>query len=241
MNFRFGIAAWAVLSLGLGGCVSFATMGTARTLPEGHVQFLAAPSYETALVTGDDTRYSSYDEAPQLVLGANYGLTDRVELGVRAWLVGAQVGTKLALLRPDSDESGLNLSLAPSLSYAGIGDDTYKPFGILVRTDQFLSFQLPALVGIRWRRHELVLGARAAATGVFSKYTPAQRLIWSVGGSVGLAVRLHPRIRVVPEVAVLQPIGTDVVVSHWQRTYLHFGVAFLIGTADEPEVPAATH
>ena len=79
-----------------------------------------------------------------VVITADTGLTDRVELGARVWLPGVALEGKVALLRSDSPEEGFDVSLAPSLGWMGIvfSSDTGDDSGLHV-----VTVSLPLLFG----------------------------------------------------------------------------------------------
>lgn len=177
----------------LGGGCSFSSLTTATNLPEGQGQFFIAPGV---------SRYQrSHGEpliAPQLELGGRYGITDRIEVGGKIWLPGAQTDVKVALLDKGRDEGGLRLALDPSLAYIGGFEGT--PDG--GATLHVITTTLPLLVGWRWGEHELVVGPRVVDqvwTGTGDTLTAN---IVAVGSSLGFAWYVGNGITLTPEVSV---------------------------------------
>jgi hypothetical protein len=71
----------------LAGCPSFTTMGTARTLPERRGQLFVSPGYMR--LTSFQREAGSHGAIsvglPTVEIGGRYGVTDRLELGAKAW------------------------------------------------------------------------------------------------------------------------------------------------------------
>jgi hypothetical protein len=144
------------LALALAGCGGFAQMGRARTLDPGQWEFGAGltlvgkvdPSY----VPGDPPAADSYISpggfSPELTVGV--GATPRIELGVRAYPLGGELGVKAQLLRGQV----VDLAIAPSV-FAGLYQRPGDEGGVYAR--------LPILAGINLgARTSIVLAPEAA-------------------------------------------------------------------------------
>ena len=224
----------AVCSLGLLGCPSVSTMGSSRTLDQGRVEFMVAPGVYGASVGEGVATF------PQIEVGARYGITDKFEMGAKAWLLGAGVDAKVALIRPLSPASGFNLSLNPALSYISLsgGTDTGNASSTL------LHIHLPVLVGYRFGAgHEVVVGPRIVDTLLLANAggnTAAANAI-SIGSSVGLRLRLGNGFRIMPEFSVIVPVigssaaGTS---SAGGGTLFQAGLGFMFGDDGGLEVAA---
>jgi hypothetical protein len=223
-SLRWLLACFAALSLT--GCPSAANLSSARTLDRGRVQAFGALSAYG--LRGSD---GSLVALPQIDVGARYGLTDRVELGARAWFIGASVDSKLALVRPESAESGLNVSVAPGVGYQG----SWGLYGSLVDSNagatSVVSLSLPLLFGIRFRgSHELTFGLRGIDQLLLSSRSgriEAGHLVW-LGGSVGAGFRVAPSVRLVPEVGAVYPFvpGT----RSLELLFFQAGLGVLVGS-----------
>lgn len=182
------------------GCATFGTMQTASTVGQGHTRVALEPSMWGGALPGGSLLI------PLVTLSAEYGVTNRFDVGGRVGLEGFEVWGKLELTPPVAP---VIVSVAPSVGgMALVGTGTGG--GVFF-------FQVPVLVGIRIGGSELVLGPKihdwmlVAASGS----TTGGGNLFSVGGSVGFALRLGSSFRVMPEVAVLRPVlasvhaGTD--------------------------------
>lgn len=215
-----------VAAASLLGCPSASTLSSARTLDRGRVQ--AFGGFSAYGLRGGD---GSLIAIPQGELGARYGVTDRVEVGARAWFIGAAVDSKLALLRPESPESGWNVSVDPGLGYQG----NWALYGSLVDSNasgtSVMSVSLPLLVGRRFAgAHELTFALRGLdqlMLGTRSGRLDVSHLLW-VGGTVGASFRVGPSVRLGPEVGVIYPFvpGT----RSLELLFFQAGVGLLVGS-----------
>ncbi len=185
----------------LAGCPSFSTMGTARTLPKGKGQFFVAPG---GMVLKDFQRdsngqYESFG-LPTVEFGGRYGVSDGVEVGGKVWMMGAELDTKFALLRAPTADAGLDLALAPSLSfYPFTSGDQNATYGWL---------HLPLLVGVNLGGSQLVVGPRVSGMLITGSGDDISA-IW-LGGSLGYAWKVGDGFRVLPEVSVAYPARVTV-------------------------------
>lgn len=194
----------AVLALALFGCPSFSTMGTARTIGRGKTQLLVA-----AEGMGSAT-HSGVGVLPQLELAGRYGFTDDVELGLKAWYLGAALDAKVQLIRSANPESGLDVAFDPTIGWGAPNK---------------LTVAVPLLLGFNFRGgHQLVLGPRLVDQLWFDPAQPAARAVNALlaGMSVGFAWKISERVRLMPELSVLYPIAAAPGVS----TYAGTGVAY---------------
>jgi hypothetical protein len=223
----------------LSGCASVSTMGLARTLNKGAVQGWVAPSgggivATTGVSPGSVGAGIGY---PLIEGGVRVGVTDHFELGGKLGFSGIGLEGKGALVRSESMESGVNVSLNPGVTFVGIGSG-----------DLFLgtvTFHLPVLIGIDFAGHELVIGPRlidqlflggAGATG-------ASINVLYAGGSLGIAIKLLPGLRLLPEVAFGVPflvtgsatgVGTASQLGGGGLIF-QAGLGFLFGSPDQYE------
>lgn len=185
----------------LAGCPSFSTMGTARTLPKGKGQFFVAPG---GMVLKDFQRdstgqYESFG-LPTVEFGGRYGVADGVEVGGKVWMMGAELDTKLALLRAPTADAGLDVALAPAISlYPFTSGDQNATYGWL---------HLPLLVGVNLGGSQLVLGPRVSGMLVTGSGDDISAL-W-LGGSIGYAWKVGDGFRILPELSVAYPAHVTV-------------------------------
>jgi len=184
------IVAWAAV-MSLAGC-SFSSLTTASNLPEGEGQFFVAPGYNRYQRSQGEPLW-----APQLEVGGRYAITDRVEVGGKVWLPGAQVDVKVAMLGQEERGRGFNLSLDPSLGYLG-GFEGNPEGG---DTLHIVTVGLPVLMGWEFGESELVFGPRLIDqvwTGTGDTLTAN---IVAVGASLGFAWYVGRGVTVLPEVS----------------------------------------
>ncbi|MGA9521284.1 MAG: hypothetical protein WBV82_07460 [Myxococcaceae bacterium] len=181
-------------------------MGSSRTLDRGRLEFMVAPGVYGAS-TGEGVV-----ALPQIEVGARYGITDRFEMGAKAWLLGAGADAKIALVRPLSPASGFNLSLNPAVSYISLSAGA-EGSTTATASSTLIYIHLPLLAGYRFGGgHEVVVGPRIVDTlglvNVGGTTSAANGI--SVGSSVGLRLRLGNGFRIMPEFSVIVPvIGTS--------------------------------
>lgn len=189
----------------LTGCPSFTTMGTARTIPEGNTQwYLQTGAVQLQGWTTDSAGMDEDFTLPAFEFGARHGITDDVEIGGKLWLLGVELNSKFQLYRSPVAGSGVDLALAPALSF--------YPFS--TENDQgknetaILSWvHLPLLVGVNTgpMGSQLVIGPRLSAT-VVSVEGNTGALLWG-GGSLGYSVVVRRNFRFLPEISVMYPFA----------------------------------
>ncbi len=169
----------------LGGCYSFTTLGRARTVPKKHAEVLVATGFTgTATLEGDSNIRPSFE------IGARYGVSDALDVGVRVGDYGASLAGRVQLVRSPSENSGVDVLLAPGLAYT---------------LEDKLALELPCLVGFNLKGgHQIVLAPRLVwqmRFGVGDLDRPAQFLF--AGASVGFAARLSKHVSLIPELGML--------------------------------------
>ncbi|AKI99490.1 Hypothetical protein AA314_01117 [Archangium gephyra] len=177
----------------LSGCAS---TGMARTLDPGQFQFSVSPS---AQISVGSSGLGNNVPAPQLELGARYGVTERIDVGAKVYFPGVEADVRFGLLRAPSLQSGVDLTLAPSVDYL--------PF-LSTNTPWIVS--LPLLVGLNFNGSQLTLGPRVSYLLPSENRESGNTFL--VGTSVGYAVPLNPSIRFITELSVLAApasLGSD--------------------------------
>ena len=180
------------------GCVS---TGMARTLDKGALQVSlgGGVQYAGSYSLGEALPPHSI-AMPQVDLGVRYGVTDRFDVGARLFLPGAAVEGRYALVRAPSLQSGIDLTLAPSLLYSDGGRGTHAD-------EPFLHLDVPLLMGVNMRGSQLVLGAKAGV--IVNPENPTSfygRPALTLGTSLGVAVPVTPWLRLLPELSLrMQP------------------------------------
>ncbi len=181
----------AALVLGCAGCMSFTTLGRARTVERKRVELFAAPELRaTATLDGDPT------VRPAGEIGVRYGVADRVDVGARVGESGGSVTTRVQLVRSASRRSGVDLLIAPGVAYT--------------LTDK-LALELPLAIGFNLPgENQIVLAPRAVYQmrfGVGGLDHPAQFVF--VGLSAGFVWQLAKHVALAPEIAVLEGVYSE--------------------------------
>jgi hypothetical protein len=194
----------------LAGCPSFTTMGTARTTPLGKTQLYVA----TGGVQLRDWRLQDSAGStgtlesvglPQFEIGVRHGVSDTVEVGGKIWFLGAELDSKFQLLRSPGEGSGIDVALAPALSlYPFTAEDSS---GADVQAI-FAWAHLPLLVGVNiGGGSQLVIGPRLSDM-IVSAGGETTNVFWA-GGSLGLALKMGPTFRILPEVSIAYPVAAS--------------------------------
>ncbi len=218
----------------LGACASQSGLGRATTLEVGASQ--VTPLVEGSFVSA---RFSpTASTAPWLQLGIGYrrGLTERFELGARAWGFGLQnyftaggvgIDAKVQLYRGER----VHLAVAPNLKYHAIAlADAPWHVGIV---------EVPVLLGINLGPHQLVLGVRVSDALLTGAGTNPVNTFW-LGAHLGVSFRIK-RVELMPEVGLLvSPVAFNGETPDPQRggaSLLHAGVSVAIDTSRPRVVP----
>lgn len=244
MNLR--VASPLVVLL-LSGCASVSTMGLARTLNKGAVQGWVAPGGGGVLAIASTPGAAAPGIGyPMVEGGVRFGVTDHFELGGKLGFSGIGIEGKIGLIRTPTMDSGVNLSLNPGATFVGIGVNN-----VFVGT---VSFHLPVLIGIDFAGHELVIGPRLIDQVVIgsSGASGTSLNILYGGGSLGVALRVSPGFRILPEFSFGVPFfvsgsttggGTTSALGAGGLIF-QAGVGFLFGSSDQYEraepLPALT-
>ena len=184
----------------LGGCASFSTMSTARTMPRDQTQVWVAPEFVGMTFDAGDPPDRQSISVPQFELGFRRAITDDVELGGKLWLLGAAIEGKFQLLRAPTQDGGIDVAFAPAVGWLGFNSGDAQ-FNVVT-----LYLNLP--VGLNAPGgSQLVLTPKA----IYQRYMSSgdggggSADLLFVGGSVGYAWKLGT-MYVLPEISVMQPI-----------------------------------
>lgn len=167
------------------GCYAFTTLGRARTVERKRLEVLVATG-----ATGTGTLAGDPNIRPSFEIGARYGVTDALDLGVRVGDYGASLAARVQLHRSPSKSSGVDVLVAPGLAYT---------------LEDKLAVELPLLVGFNFKGgHQLVLAPRVVYQmrfGVGDLDHPAQ--FWFAGASAGFVWQLTSHVALMPELGAL--------------------------------------
>jgi len=210
----------------LTGCPSFSTMGMARPLKPGSMQIVIAPEGEGGTLNGPTGQATGF--LPQGELALRYGVNDIFELGAKIWLIGAALEGKLGLLRSPTMDGGIDLSVGASLSYLGITSST--------GTLSLSTISVPLLVGINFGGHQLVLAPKVVDVIGSGPTGIAHQL--NVGTSVGLALKLGPEFRLLPEISVIYPAAGQFFGGILEPPIVQLALGLMFGGSYDTAQPA---
>lgn len=218
---------WLLLLLALamacGGCPSFSTLQTPRTVPDGELRFAALAGGAGALsdAAGPGPR------AAQFELSARYGLGDRVDVGVKLYALGVEAGVKWLILR-----GPLDIAVAPALSYASFDDQMGTSFnafyahlplllGWNISDRVTLSFGPKLMFGYQFRSGDVVRDDLLLIEGLL------------VGMYVSVPIRIGRAFWIAPELNAYANVTNGRV---GDVTIYQGGIGFMFGGA-EPALP----
>lgn len=205
----------ALLTL-LTGCATVGTFQSADTLGKGGRQFGLEPSIWWPY-NGEDT------PLPNVGMTARWGVANEADVGFRLGTSGLEILSKFGVVQ---GPTAVTVSVAPSVG------GLYVPYKD-VRAG-VIGGQVPVLIGVNVRRHELVLSPKVHTWYLLGGED--REFAINLGGSVGFAFRLGKRVEIIPEaVAVVPvkswPLGEEPValVQPGDGLMLQGGVALLFG------------
>ena len=207
------------VALACGGCPSFSTLQTPRTVPEGELRFAALAGGAGAL---------SDEEGPgprsaQFELSVRYGLSDRIDVGVKLYSLGIEAGVKWLMLRGPID-----IAIAPAISYASFDDQmgtsfnafyAHLPlmFGWNISDRVTLSFGPKLMFGYQFRSGAVVRDDLLLIDGMLA------------GIYVSVPIRIGPAFWIAPEVNAYTNVTNGAV---GDITIYQGGLAFMFGGAE---------
>ncbi len=219
-----GLLPVLAVALACGGCPSFSTLQVPRTVPEGELRFAALAGGVGAL--SDDSGPSP--RSAQFEVSARYGLSDRVDVGVKLYSLGIEGGVKWLILR-----GPLDIALAPAVSYASFDDQAGTSFnafyahlpllmGWNISDRVTLSFGPKLMFGYQFRSGDVVRDDLLLIEGLL------------VGLYVSVPIRIGRAFWIAPEVNAYANVTNGAVGA---VTIYQGGLAFMFGGA-EPARPA---
>ncbi len=203
-------------------------MQTARTNGEDNFQF----GIEAGVTRFSDDMGTS--EGPSVNLAARYGVSDRLDIGVRWGTLLFEIQSKLMLTSPS--EQDIAISLAPSVAVAP-------------SRSIYIGTKIPLLIGITVGDSELTLAPRISPAFIAGE---SSKFILAAGGSIGFALRLGDTFWILPEISVDIPfIGgvkrveggeSDFRLVNFDSSIINIGVGVLFGgrPMNEGKMPPAS-
>jgi hypothetical protein len=194
---------------------------TADTVGEGRWRWSAQ-----LMAQGVDPADNSPLGWGQAAVGVQYGLSDAVDVGGRVSTFGAELSGKVRLVK--SEDSPWVVSLAPVVGAHQfvLRADAYPEYG----EQRYAA--LPVLVGLDTGGGQWVLGVRPTWLYFPEAGNLPAESAFAVGGSLGYAFKLGSRVRLMPEVAAMVPVGPLPASSETRadgvRPHVQFGLAFML-------------
>jgi hypothetical protein len=190
-------AAAAALLL-VAGCASFVRLDSARTVAPGSTQWMLAPSLYL-------------NQRQETLAGVNLdllwriGLTDRLDLGLRARITGVGGDLKLALHRSSDPRAGVDVAVAPGI---GVGHDVnwkHTDGDIPAATE----VTLPLIIGINLGQRQLVITPQLFYQRVATLPDGALNtgLTIAFGAVEGRGARLYPALALWKALDPKDPLG----------------------------------
>ncbi len=214
---------WLLLVVGLaavcGGCPSFSTLQTPRTVPEGELRFGALAGGAGAL----SDEGGAGPRSAQFELSARYGLSERVDVGVKLYALGIEASLKWWMVR-----GPLDLAIAPAVSYASFDDQMGTQFnafyahlplllGWNVSDRVTLSFGPKLMFGYQFRSGDVVRDDLLLIDGLL------------VGAYVSVPIRIGRSFWIAPEINAYANVTNGAI---GDQTIYQGGIAFMFGGAD---------
>lgn len=218
---------WVGVLVLAGGCASVGNVQRADTLGKGNFQVGIEPGVQMVVAGAAVLPY------PHLDGSVRFGITDGVDLGVRAGFSFLEAQGKFLVTRPGAP--GTIVSIAPTFGgiFLGAGG---AGAGLL-------HFAVPALIGIPVGQHELVIGPRLQGYYASSVVGAGSAgLILAPGATVGFAFQASETVALLPELGIVVPvIGSvgaagvpGVTTAGIGGAFAQFKVGILIGKRRKP-------
>jgi hypothetical protein len=178
----------------LTGCASVGGVQTANTGGRGTLEIGVEPGVQ---LLGGSPGVQLY---PHLDAAVRYGVTDKLDVGLRAGWSGLEAQTKYMLTDPA--HTALAISVAPSLGGVILTSNSAN----LDVLGGILTAATPVLFGVGIGPHQLVLGLRSQHFMFIGGASTGPVYVLAVGGSLGFAVRFSDTLTLLPELAAVWPV-----------------------------------
>ena len=226
-----------IFSLLGAGCASMSNVQTADTLGKGNFQ----AAIEPGLWGGAST--AGVAAIPHVDASVRFGVSDRVDLGVRAGSSFLEFQSKFMFTDPANPL--LAGSIAPTLGGIFASSSAQSSTGSS-NAQGIFNLGVPVLVGFKLHGgHQIILGPRVQTLFVFG--AGQSSVILGLGSSVGFAWRLTDNFILLPEVSAVYPVvGGDSTSTIFRDliagggTFVQFKLGILFGRMRRAgEEPAA--
>lgn len=186
------------------GCASMSNLQMADTLGRGGFQVGVEPGVWAAASTTTTSSSGSSNAAwlPHVDVSARFGVSEGVDLGLRAGLSFFELQSKFLFTRPG--DRHLAVSLAPTVGGLVLGGSSTTSSSL----GGILNIGLPVLIGIKTAGgSELVIGPRLQTMILFSSATVGGAGVGlGAGSSLGFAWRITDNFGLMPEVSLILPV-----------------------------------
>ena len=204
------------------GCPSLSTMQTPATVPKGALR--VGMGLESLGFTQKDSEGISTNTFGQYELNARYGVTDNVDLGVKLYGIGIEVGGKYQFVKGDFEAA-----IAPAVSYVSLDLSIDGP----KTTTGITYLHLPLLFGYKLVDSlELAFGPKAVymivvdSTIGSSNQSSVTSTGFAAGGFASIQLRIGKAFWIAPEINVYKPFDAGSGGVIWQG-----GLVVLVGGA----------
>lgn len=191
-------------ALAVTGCASISNLQMADTLGRGGFQVGIEPGVWAATSTNPATSTSTSNAAwlPHVDVSARFGVSEGVDLGLRAGMSFLELQSKFLFTKPG--DKHLAVSIAPTIGGLVLGGSSNTSSSI----GGILNIGLPVLIGIKTSNgSEFVIGPRLQSMVLFAGATTGGAVVGlGAGSSVGFAWRLSDNFGLMPEVSVVVPL-----------------------------------
>jgi hypothetical protein len=206
-------------------CVTIGNVQKAETLGKGRFQIGLEPGAVTVASSAGGVTL------PHVDLSGRYGVSDKVDLGLRIGSSFIELQSKFQLTHPEVG-SGFVASLAPTLGGIFIGSSAGGA--------GFINLNVPVLLGYHFAGgSELVFGPRLHALFLLANTDAASggALVLGPGASLGIALQLGESFALMPEVSFSVPVigaasnfaGTSGAGAGAGGGFFNFKLGFLFG------------
>lgn len=229
----FFVGLVGALTLLSSGCASLSNLQTADTLGRGNFQVGVETGTLSAASTVAPVSVANGNPSflPHVDVSARFGVSEGVDLGLRAGLSFLELQGKFLFTKPGDQH--LAVSLAPTaggLLLPGTGGAGSPVVGLL-------NIALPVLIGIKTSGgSELVLGPRLQNLVLLAGTSTVYGL--GAGGSVGFAIRFTENFGLMPEASIVVPlVGASAFASQFTTAsvtgnglfFFQFKIGVLVG------------
>jgi hypothetical protein len=212
------------------GCASLSNMQTADTLGRGNFQVGVETGVLSAASTSAPVGDGNPSWLPHVDVSARFGVSEGVDLGLRAGLSFLELQGKFLFTKPGER---IAVSFAPTAGGLLLGGSASTSSSLV----GLLNIALPVLIGFKTSGgSEFVLGPRVQNLVLLAGTSTVYGV--GVGGSIGFAIRFTDNFGLMPELSLVVPVaGASAFASQFQSAsvlgtglfFFQFKIGVLVG------------